>query len=77
MMLEMAICQSSEPDEEEQGVEPLDLSTQVPPPMSSTEIEFRERLNSMENDDDVPAHVDPKTIDEKEFYYLLIKRNLM
>ena len=43
--------------------------------MSSTEIEFRERLDSMENDDEVPAHLDPKTIDEREFYYLLIKRN--
>ena len=43
--------------------------------MSSTEIEFKERLDSMENDDEVPAHLDPKTIDEREFYYLLIKRN--
>ena len=29
----------------------------------------------MENDDEVPTHLDPKTIDEREFYYLLIKRN--
>ena len=29
----------------------------------------------MENDDEVPAHLDPKTTDEREFYYLLIKRN--
>ena len=43
--------------------------------MSSTEIEFRERLDSMENDDEVPAHLDPKTIDERELYYLCIKRN--
>ena len=28
----------------------------------------------MENDE-VPAHLDPKTIDERELYYLLIKRN--
>ena len=33
--------------------------------MSSTEIEFRKRLDSMENDDDVTAHLDPKTIDER------------
>ena len=32
MMLEMTIGQSSEQDEEEQGEEPLNLSTQVPPP---------------------------------------------
>ena len=44
--------------------------------MSSTEIEFMERLDSMENDDEVPAHLDPKTIDEREFYYLLIKRTV-
>ena len=33
--------------------------------MSSTEIEFRERLDSMENGDEVPAHLDPKTINER------------
>ena len=38
MMLETTIGQSSELDEEEQGEEPLNLATQVPPPMSSTEI---------------------------------------
>ena len=44
-------------------------------PMSSTEIEFRERLDSMENDDEVPVHLNSKTINEREFYYLLMKRN--
>ena len=43
--------------------------------MSSTEIEFRERIDSMENDDEVPAHLSPKTINEREFYCLLMKRN--
>ena len=43
--------------------------------MSSTEIEFRERIDSMENDDEVPAHFSTKTINEREFYYLLMKRN--
>ena len=76
MMLETTIDQPSEQDEEEQDEKPLNLSTQIPPPMSSTEIEFRERLESMENDDEVPAHLDPKTIDERELYYLLIKRNI-
>ena len=71
----MTIGQSSEQDEEEQDEKPLNLSTKIPPPMSSTEIEFRERLYSMENDDEVPAHLNLKTINEKEFYYLLIKRN--
>ena len=75
MMIEMTIGQSSEQDEEEQGEEPLNLATQVPPPMSSTEIEFRERIDSMENYDEVPAHLSPRTINEREFYYLLMKRN--
>ena len=74
-MLETTIGQSSEQEEEEQGDEPLNVAPQVPAPMSSTEIEFRERLDSMENDDEVPAHLYPKTIDERELYYLLIKRN--
>ena len=34
--------------------------------MSSTEIEFRERIDSMENDDEVPAHLSLKTINERE-----------
>ena len=34
--------------------------------MSSTEIEFTERLDSMENDDGVPVHLDSKTINERE-----------
>ena len=71
----MTIGQSSKQDEKEQGEEPLNLSIRVPPPMSSTEIEFRERLDSKENDDEVPAHLDSKTIDERELYYLLVKRN--
>ena len=43
--------------------------------MSSTEMEFRERLDSKENDDEVPAHLNPKTLNEREFYYLLMKSN--
>ena len=42
--------------------------------MDPTEKEFRERLNSMERDDEVPTCIDPETISEKDFYYLLIKR---
>ena len=74
MMLETTIGQSSEQDEEEQDEKPLNLSTQVPPLMISTEIEFRRRLDSMENDNEVHTHLDPKTIDERELYYLLTKK---
>ena len=40
----MTIGQSSEQVKEEQDEEPLNLATQVPPPVSSTEIEFREKI---------------------------------
>ena len=52
---------------------PLDLK--VTPPMEPTEKEFRERLDGMERDDEVPTHINPETIGEKDFYYLLIKRH--
>ena len=42
--------------------------------MDPTEREYRERLDSMERDDEVPISIDPKIISEKDFYYLLIKR---
>ena len=42
--------------------------------MDPTEREFRERLDSMERDDEVPTNINPETISERNFYYLLIKR---
>ena len=46
MMLEMAIGQSSEQDEGEQGKEPLNSSTQVPPPhiISFLDDFYRDRI---------------------------------
>ena len=43
--------------------------------MDPTEREFRERLDSMEKEDEVPTCIDPETISERHFYYLLIKRH--
>ena len=40
--------------------------------MDPTEREFRERLDSMERDDEVPTYMNPETISARDFYYLLI-----
>ena len=72
-MLEPATGQSSEHDDMGEEIEkPLDLK--VIPSMDPAEREFRERLDSMERDDEVPTYIDPETISERDFYYLLIKR---
>ena len=72
VMLEPVSGQSSELDEMGEEIEkPLDLK--VTPSMDPTEREFRERLDSMERDE-VPTCIDPETISERDFYYLLIKR---
>ena len=73
VMLEPATGQSNEHDKMVREIEkPLDLK--VAPSMDPTEIEFRERLDSMERDDEVPTYIDPDTISERDFYYLFIKR---
>ena len=74
VMLEPSTSQLSdhEDDMREEIEKPLD--SKVIPSMDPTEKEFRERLDSMERDDKVPTSIDPKTISEKDFYYLLIKR---
>ena len=74
VMLEPAAGQSSDHDDDmgEEIEKPLDLK--VDPSMDPTEREFRERLGSMERDDEVPTYIDSETISEKDFYYLLIKR---
>ena len=70
-MLEPATGQSSEHDDMGEEIEkPLDLK--VIPSMDPAEREFRERLDSMERDDEVPTYIDPETISERD--YLLIKR---
>ena len=74
VILELPTGQMSdnEDDMREEIEKPLDLK--VTPPMDPIEKEFRERLDSMERDDEVPTYIDPETIGEKDFYYLLIKR---
>ena len=74
VMLEPPTGQLSDHDDDirEEIEKPLDFK--VTPPMDPTEREFRERLDSMERDDEVPTYIDPETISEKDFYYLLIKR---
>ena len=74
-MLEPATGQSSDHDDDmgEEIEKPPDLK--VTPSMDPTEGEFRERLDSMERDDEVPTYIDPETISERDFYYLLIKRH--
>ena len=73
VMLEPVTGQSSDHDDKGEEIEkPLDLK--VTPSMDPTEREFRERLDSMERDDEVSTYIDPETISETDFYYLLIKR---
>ena len=56
VMLEPVTGQSSEHDEMGEEIEkPLDLK--VTPSMDPTEREFRERLDSMERDDEVPTYI--------------------
>ena len=74
VMLEPPTSQLSDHDDDkgEEIEKPPDLK--VTPSMDPTEREFRERLDSMERDDEVPTYIDPETISERDFYYLLIKR---
>ena len=74
VMLEPPTDQLSdhEDDIREEIEKPLD--SKVTLPMDPTEKEFQERLDSMERDDEVSPCIDPKTISEKDFYYLLNKR---
>ena len=74
VMLEPPSGQLSDHDDDmrEEIEKPLDLKVTLS--MDPTEKEFRERLDSMERHDEVPTYIDPETISEKDFYYLLIKR---
>ena len=42
--------------------------------MDPTEREFRERLSSMEWDEEVPSYIKPEIIGKKEIYYMTLKR---
>ena len=69
------MLESSDHDDKRKEIEkPLDLK--VTPSMDPTEREFREKLDSMERDDEVPTYIDPETISERDFHYLLIKRTV-
>ena len=73
VMLESATGQLSDHDDMGEEIE-KSLDLKVTPSMDPTEKEFRERLDSMERDDEIPTYIDPETISERDFYYLLIKR---
>ena len=66
VMLEPATGPSSDHDNKGEEIEkPLDLKVTLS--MDPTEREFREWLDSMERDDEVPTYIDPETISEKRF----------
>ena len=75
IMLEPATGQSSDHDDDMGEAIEKPLVLKVTPSMDPIEREFRERLDSMDRDDEVPTYIDPKTINERDFYYLLIKRH--
>ena len=47
---------------------------QTIPIMDPTEKEFRERLGSMERDEEVPSYIKPEMVGKREVYYLTLKR---
>ena len=47
---------------------------QTIPIMDPTEKEFRERLGSMERDEEVPSYIKPEMLGKREVYYLTLKR---
>ena len=74
-MLDPSISQLSDHEDDMREEIEKPSNSKVTPSMNPTEKEFRERLDSMERDDKVPTSIDPKTISEKDFYYLLIKKH--
>ena len=74
VMLEPSISQLSDHEDDMREEIEKPSNSKVTPSMNPMEKEFRERLDSMERDDEVPTSIDPKTISEKDFYYLFIKR---
>ena len=73
-MLDLSNSQLSDHEDDMREEIEKPSNSKVTPSMNPTEKEFREKLDSMERDDKVPTRIDPKTISEKDFYYLLIKR---
>ena len=73
MMLEPVTSPISEPSDKIGDVKKF-LDLERIPIMDPTEKEFRERLDSMERDEEVPSHIKPKTVGKRETYYLILKR---
>ena len=72
MMLEPVTSPTSEPSDKIEVEKFLD--PKIIPVMDPTEKEFRERLDSMERDEEVPTHIKPETVGKREMYYLILKR---
>ena len=75
VMLEPSTSQLSDHEDNMREEIEKPFNSKVTPSMDPMEKEFRERLDSMERDNKVPISIDPKTISEKDFYYLPIKRH--
>ena len=64
IMLEPSTSQLSDHEDDMREEIEKSLDSKVTPLMDPMEKEFRERLDSMERDDEVPVSIDPKTISE-------------
>ena len=73
MMLEPVTNPISDPSDKIEEVEKFP-NPEIIPVMDPTEREFRERLGSMEQDEEMPSYIKPKTMGKKEVYYLTLKR---
>ena len=73
VMLEPPTDQLTDHDDDkgEEIEKPLDLK--VAPSIDPTEREFRERLDSMERDDEVPTKIDSKLLVRETFIFYLLK----
>ena len=73
MMLEPVTSPISDPSDKIEETEKF-LNPEIIPGMDPVEKEFRERLGSMERDEEVPSYIKPETIGMREVYYLTLKR---
>ena len=73
MMLEPVTSPISDPSDKIEEAEKF-LNPKIIPVMDPTENEFRERLDSMVRDEEVPSHIKPETVGKREAYYLILKR---
>ena len=73
IMLEPVTSPMSDSSDKIEEAEKL-LDPEIIPVMDPTEKEFRERLGSMEQDEEVPSYIKPEIIGKREVYYLTLKR---